>query len=105
MAIPRSYAVIIGISKYEDPKVQPLEFSDRDAESIDSILISPEGGKFSRAENVHKLIGAQGDARQYQARALKNGCPPSRKTTTGCSCISRDMDSSPAEKRIWRRTT
>jgi len=56
VAIPRSYAVVIGIAKYADPKVQPLTFSDRDAESIDSILISPEGGNF-HAENVHKLIG------------------------------------------------
>lgn len=56
VAIPRSYAVVIGIAKYEDPKVPALEFSDRDAESIDSILISPEGGNF-HAENVHKLIG------------------------------------------------
>ncbi len=56
--IPRSYAVIIGIAKYADPSVSPLEFTERDAEAIDSILISPEGGNF-RAENVHKLIGAK----------------------------------------------
>lgn len=56
IAIPRSYAVVIGIAKYADSKVQPLEFSDRDAESIYSILISPEGGNF-HAENVHKLVG------------------------------------------------
>ncbi|HEY1755503.1 MAG TPA: tetratricopeptide repeat protein [Bryobacteraceae bacterium] len=56
VAIPRSYAVVVGIAKYEDAKVRPLEFSDRDAESIYSILISPEGGNF-HAENVHKLIG------------------------------------------------
>lgn len=58
VAIPRSYAVVIGIAAYADPKVPKLEFSDRDAESIHSILISPEGGNF-RAENVHKLIGDQ----------------------------------------------
>jgi tetratricopeptide (TPR) repeat protein len=56
VAIPRSYAVVIGIAKYADAGVPPLEFSDRDAEAIDSILISPEGGNF-HAENVHKLIG------------------------------------------------
>lgn len=56
VVIPRSYAVVIGIAKYDDPKVPALEFSDRDAESIYSILISPEGGNF-HAENVHKLIG------------------------------------------------
>ena len=56
VAIPRSYALVIGVAQYADPAVQRLEFPDRDAESIDSILISPEGGNF-RAENVHKLIG------------------------------------------------
>ncbi len=58
VAIPRSYAVVIGIAKYADPQVPALEFSDRDAESIYSILISPEGGNF-HAENVHKLVGAK----------------------------------------------
>jgi len=58
VSIPRSYAVVIGVAKYADPGVRPLEFSERDAESIDSILISPEGGNF-HAENVHKLIGSK----------------------------------------------
>jgi len=56
VAIPRSYAVVIGIAKYADPKVPALEFSDRDAEAINSILISPEGGNF-HAENVKMLLG------------------------------------------------
>jgi tetratricopeptide (TPR) repeat protein len=58
-SIPRSYALIIGIAGYEKlpPKAQ-LQFAERDAESIYSILISPEGGNF-RAENVRKLIGAR----------------------------------------------
>ncbi|MEW5979669.1 MAG: tetratricopeptide repeat protein [Acidobacteriota bacterium] len=57
VAIPRSYAVVIGIAQYKnlEPKHQ-LEFSANDAEAIYSILISPRGGNF-RAENVHKLIG------------------------------------------------
>ncbi len=55
--IPRSYAVVIGIAKYKNlPANQQLLFPERDAESIYSILISPEGGNF-RAENVHTLIG------------------------------------------------
>jgi tetratricopeptide (TPR) repeat protein len=56
--IPRSYAVVIGISHYKNlpPELQ-LHFADRDAESMYSILISPEGGNY-KAENVHLLIGA-----------------------------------------------
>src|SRR6476620_8857645 len=49
--IPRSYALVVGISKYEKlPESGQLLFPERDAESVYSVLISPEGGNF-RAEN------------------------------------------------------
>ena len=58
VAIPRSYALVIGIAKYRNLAAeQQLQFSERDAESIYSTLISPEGGNFP-AQNVEKLIGA-----------------------------------------------
>ena len=57
--IPRSYALVIGIAKYKNlPAAQQLQYSERDAQAVYSILISPEGGNF-RAENVHTLIGAK----------------------------------------------
>jgi tetratricopeptide (TPR) repeat protein len=57
ITIPRSYALVVGISQYKNLAAKhQLQFPSRDAESIYSILISPEGGNF-RAENVHKLIG------------------------------------------------
>ncbi len=57
VVIPRSYALVIGISKYKNlPPEQQLRFAERDAQAMYSILISPEGGNF-RAENVHRLIG------------------------------------------------
>lgn len=56
-SIPRSYALVVGIAKYAKlPESGQLQFPERDAESIYSVLISPEGGNF-RAENVHRLIG------------------------------------------------
>lgn len=56
-SIPRGYALIVGIANYKNlPAKSQLEFSERDAESIYSVLINPEGGNF-HAENVHKLIG------------------------------------------------
>ena len=59
VTVPRGYALMVGIAKYKNlPAKSQLEFSERDAESIYSILISPEGGNF-RAENVHRLIGAK----------------------------------------------
>jgi tetratricopeptide (TPR) repeat protein len=54
-----SYAVVIGISKYPNlPADKQLQFAERDAQSIYTILISPEGGNF-KAENVKVLTGAQ----------------------------------------------
>ena len=59
VAIPRSYALVVGIGAYKNLTSDlQLKFAERDAESIYSILISPEGGNF-RAENVHTLIGAR----------------------------------------------
>jgi hypothetical protein len=55
--IPRSYALVIGIANYQHlPAQMQLRYSERDAEAIYSILISPEGGNFP-AENVHRWIG------------------------------------------------
>jgi tetratricopeptide (TPR) repeat protein len=57
--IPRSYAVIVGISRYQKlPEKSQLHFPQRDAESIYTVLISPEGGNFKQ-ENVHMLTGAK----------------------------------------------
>jgi tetratricopeptide (TPR) repeat protein/uncharacterized caspase-like protein len=59
VAIPRSYALVIGVANYKNLSAKDqLQFSERDAEAIYSILISPEGGNF-HAENVHKLTGAR----------------------------------------------
>ena len=57
--IPRSYAVVVGISRYQKlPEKWQLQFAERDAQSIYTILISPEGGNFKQ-ENVHVLTGAK----------------------------------------------
>jgi tetratricopeptide (TPR) repeat protein len=56
-SIPRSYALVVGISNYQNLKAeQQLRYAERDAESMFSILISTEGGNFP-AENVHMLTG------------------------------------------------
>lgn len=57
VTIPRSYALVIGISKYQNlNEKENLEYAERDAESMFSVLISQEGGNF-KAENVRRLIG------------------------------------------------
>jgi uncharacterized caspase-like protein len=54
-SIPRSYALIVGISSYKNlPANQQLPYAERDAQAIFTVLISPEGGNF-QAENVHVL--------------------------------------------------
>lgn len=58
-SIPRSYAVVVGISRYAHvPEKLQLQFAERDAQSIYTTLISPEGGRF-KAENVRVLTGAK----------------------------------------------
>jgi tetratricopeptide (TPR) repeat protein/uncharacterized caspase-like protein len=53
----RSWAVIVGVAKYPKlPADQQLEFPERDAQSIYTVLISKEGGDF-KAENIHMLTG------------------------------------------------
>jgi tetratricopeptide (TPR) repeat protein len=55
--IPRSYAIVIGVGAYQNlSKDLHLAYSERDADSLYSILISLEGGNF-RSENVKKLLG------------------------------------------------
>ena len=55
----QSYAVIVGIAAYPKlPAKLQLHFPERDAQSIYTALISPEGGNF-KAENVKVLTGAK----------------------------------------------
>lgn len=57
--IPRSYALVVGISTYQNlPASAQLQYPHSDAESIYTVLISPEGGQFP-PEHVHKLIDSQ----------------------------------------------
>ena len=57
--IPRSYALVIGVSHYPNlPATAQLLFPVRDADDVYSTLISPEGGQFP-PEHVHKLVNDQ----------------------------------------------
>ena len=54
--IPRSYALVVGISKYKNlPVKAQLQYPDRDAADMYSTLISEKAGQFP-AEGVHELI-------------------------------------------------
>lgn len=57
--IPRSYALVVGISHYANlPATAQLQYPNRDAAEMYTTLISPEGGQFP-PENVHRLIDDQ----------------------------------------------
>jgi tetratricopeptide (TPR) repeat protein len=59
VTIPRSYALVVGISHYANlPASAQLRYPGRDAEEMYTTLISPEGGQFP-PENVHRLIDAE----------------------------------------------
>ncbi|HZS53914.1 MAG TPA: caspase family protein [Bryobacteraceae bacterium] len=54
-SVPRWYALVVGISHYKNlPEKAQLKYSDRDADSVYTVLISKEGGQYP-AENVHVL--------------------------------------------------
>ena len=58
-AVQQSYALVIGISHYENlPASAQLQFPNRDAQSIYTTLISEQGGQFP-ANHVHMLVGEQ----------------------------------------------
>lgn len=58
VSIPRSYALVVGISHYQNlPPQAQLKYPDRDADSIYTVLISKQGGEFP-PENVHVLKDA-----------------------------------------------
>ena len=57
LAVPRGYAVVIGVAKYE--RLAPeddLSFPESDADSIRQVLISKQGGAFPDA-NVKLFVG------------------------------------------------
>ena len=103
--IPRSYALVIGIAKYQNlTQGQQLQYSERDAEAIYSILISPEGGNF-RAENVHTLIGPKATLANIR-RELEEWLPvggQGRRPRAGLLRRPRLRRAGPG--RTWRPTT
>ncbi|MBI4472066.1 MAG: caspase family protein [Acidobacteria bacterium] len=59
VSVPRGYALIIGISNYQNLQASAqLQFPESDAEALYRVLISHEGGAFP-PENVHILKGKE----------------------------------------------
>ncbi|BAZ21217.1 peptidase C14 caspase catalytic subunit p20 [Kalymmatonema gypsitolerans NIES-4073] len=52
------WAIIVGISNYQDDGIQNLNYAHRDAEELAKLLQSPFGGGF-KEDNIHKLINEE----------------------------------------------
>jgi len=50
-----TYAVVVGISDYQDPKIPDLRFADKDAIAFANYLKSPDGGRV-KVENIKLLV-------------------------------------------------
>ncbi len=53
--LPKTYAIVVGISAYENTKIPALQFANRDAESFYNYLQSNEGGSVP-SNNIELLI-------------------------------------------------
>jgi tetratricopeptide (TPR) repeat protein len=74
IAIPRSYALVVGISRYKHlPAQAQLKYPDRDADAVYTVLISKEGGGFP-PENVHVLKDEDATLKNLQDQ-LENWLP------------------------------
>ncbi len=60
----QTYAVIVGISDYQDPQIPDLRFAHRDAEAFASYLRSPAGGSLDD-NDIKVLINNQATMAQF----------------------------------------
>lgn len=58
MAITNTYAIVVGISQYENRSIPALQYADRDAQQFTEFLQSPSGGNVP-AKNIRLLINEQ----------------------------------------------
>jgi len=64
-ALEQRWAVVIGISRYQDTRIPSLRYASDDAKSFFEWLISPSGGKYAPA-NVKLLLDQDGSFRNIR---------------------------------------
>jgi hypothetical protein len=67
--VRQKYALVIGIGKFRDPNIRPLQFAAKDASDFRKLLIDPRSGNFS-PENV-TLLTDEGATRAAILNALQ----------------------------------
>jgi len=68
LAVNNTYAVVVGISDYQDPGIPDLRYADKDAEAFANFLRSDAGGRLD-GDHLKVLINAQATMAQF-ANAL-----------------------------------
>jgi hypothetical protein len=74
---PRSgatYAVVIGISDYQDAEIPDLRFADKDAEAFANYLHSPAGGVLytEPPQTSHQRTGHSRHAHRLQRKSIQS---------------------------------
>ena len=64
LEIKNTYAVVVGISDYQDPRIPDLRFADKDAEAFANYLRSSAGGKLD-GDHMKVLINQQATMAQF----------------------------------------
>lgn len=59
-----TYAVVVGISDYQDPDIPDLRFADKDAEAFANFLRSPAGGSLDE-DHLKVLINDEATVAQF----------------------------------------
>jgi uncharacterized caspase-like protein len=61
-AVRQKYALVVGVSKFQSPRIPQLKYSAKDARDFANVLIDPQGGRFYK-ENVTVLTDDQATTR------------------------------------------
>ena len=63
--IRQKWALVVGVSRFQDKTVDPLQFTSDDAQSFANVLLDTSAGRFPKA-NVHVLLNEQATTRNLK---------------------------------------
>jgi uncharacterized caspase-like protein len=66
---PQAWAVIVGVSEYQNPGIPSLKFADKDAEAFANFLRRPEGGGYD-SDHLHLLLNKDATLANVRANLI-----------------------------------
>ena len=66
---PQAWAVIVGVSEYQNPGIPSLKFADKDAEAFANFLRRPEGGGYD-SDHLHLLLNKDATLTNVKANLI-----------------------------------